>query len=352
MMLPKRSQIAMTMSLVVLLPVILLGIVGTLCFVGCAFHSGGLGGGPPFTSYSGTTILANSPNCIAYWPLKEVNDTDPAHDLVSQNHGKYIDPATVTPPNTVYPWIDYKVKNGANPDVLSAAAPGTLMQAQPTIVAGDVDLLPGDPLVPACMVVNGAYVEVPWNDKFIPKVSFTVEAWVRVDWTAADPHAWRFVLDMREQLPVTTGFAIYAKAEDNAPGMYSWAAIIGDGSSKFVFMDSAEAPVALKGSGAEADISVYLALTYNSATQTLTLFVNGVQAAQLTQVGYAPNAAQVLWIGAGSPYTARRTQPADPNVVASPLFPFVGAIQDVAIYSEALADTVIVKHFDNGSGNQ
>ena len=55
------------------------------------------------------------------------------------------------------------------------------------------------------MVVNGCYVEVPWNDKFVPKTTFTVEAWVRVDWTANDPHAWRFVLDMREYSPVTTG---------------------------------------------------------------------------------------------------------------------------------------------------
>jgi hypothetical protein len=155
---------------------------------------------------------------------------------------------------------------------------------------------------------------------------------------------------MREQTPVTTGFGIYAQADDNAPGMYRWAAIIGDGSTKFQFLDNAEAPIALKDPAAAAGTVFYLTLTYNSGSQTLTLFVNGAQAGQLSPVGYAPSVAQVLWIGAGSAYTPRRTQPADPNVLASPLFPFVGAIQDVAIYNDALAATDILRHVNNGNG--
>jgi hypothetical protein len=329
----------------------MLGIVGMLCFVGCGLDPSGTGVGTvtPFTSYTATTILPTD-TIIAYWPLKEAADTVPASELVSGSTGNYIDQNTA-PPNTVYPWPSYSVANGANPDVLSAAAPGDITLAQPGIVKGDVDLRPGDPVPPACMVVNGCYVEVPWNDKFIPKISFTVEAWVRVDWTAGDPHAWRFVLDMREQTPVTTGFALYAKADDNAPGMYRWAAILGDGSAKFVFLDSTELPITLKDPAAAAGTTFYLALTYESTSQTLTLFVNGAQLGEASSVGYAPNAAQVLWIGAGSPYVPRRTQPAGPDP-ASPLFPFVGAIQDVAIYSAALAPGDIATHFNNGSGNQ
>ena len=72
------------------------------------------------------------------------------------------------------------------------------------------------------MVVNGAYVEAPWNDKFIPQTSFTVEAWVRVDWTADDPHAFRFVVDLREISPATTGFGLCAKPVDDQPGLYQW----------------------------------------------------------------------------------------------------------------------------------
>jgi hypothetical protein len=176
-----------------------------------------------------------------------------------------------------------------------------------------------------------------------------VEAWVRVDWTADDPHAWRFVLDMREREPVTTGFALYAKADDNAPGMYRWAAIVGNGSAGFTFLDGTETSIKLKDPAAAAGTTVYVALTYESASQTLTLFVDGAQRGQATSVAYAPNAAQVLWIGAGAPYVPARTQPAGTDP-ASPLFPFVGAIQDVAIYQVALAPDDILTHFNNGNG--
>jgi hypothetical protein len=345
--------IAMSISLVVLLPVILLGIVGTLCFVGCVLHTGGLGGSPPpFTSYTGTTILANTPNCIAYWPLKEAKDTDPASELISNNTGNYIDPTTAP---MLYPWPSYSVANGSNPDVLSAAAPdmGNIALAQPGIVLGDVDPLPGDPVLPACMVVNGAYMEAPWNDKFIPKTSFTVEAWVRVDWTAGDPNAWRFVLDCRDKSPVTTGFGIYAKADDNQPGMYLWAAVLGTGKAGFTFLDNTELPITLKDPSAAAGTTFYLVLTYDSVSQALTLFANNEQIGQTTSA-YAPNTTQPMWIGAGSPYVPRRPQPAGPDPAnpdpASPLFPFVGAIQDVAIYSVVLDSTTMLTHFNNGNG--
>ena len=333
----------MSTSVIVLIPAVLLGLVGVLCFVGCGLDTRGsqVGVDTSFTAYSGTTILPN-PAIIAYWPLKEAKDTDPAAELVSGNNGKYVDPNTVEA-STIYPWPSYSIPNGAAPDVLSAAGPGDIALAQPTIVAGDVDLLQGDPVPPACMVVNGCYVEAPFNAKFIPATSFTVEAWVRPDWTAIHPSAFRFVLDMREFSPATAGFALCAKPDDSQVGLgvYQWRGIIGDGSAAFTFADSNELTVPLG--------SVqHLALTYNSVSQTLTLFVNGSQQAQVTNVAYAPNATQPLWIGAGAPYVPRRPQAA--GVAASPLFPFVGAIQDVAIYSAALDPMVILQHFNNGSG--
>jgi hypothetical protein len=347
----KAELIAMSMSLVVLLPLILLGIVGALCFVGCALDTAGIPG-TPFTSYTNT--MRGNPDCIGYWPLKEAAETMPAAELISGNTGNYIDKNTATP-NTVYPWPGYSVPNGANPDVLSAAAAGADMKgsiqfAQPTILKGDLDLLPGDPAKPACMVVNGCYVEVPWNDKFIPKASFTVEAWVRVDWTSGDPHEYRSVLDMRERTPVSTGFAIFAKADDNAPGSYRWAAALGDGTTTFVPVESSELTITLKDPAAAAGTVFYIALTYDAASQALALFVNGDLQGQ-TSSGYAPNAAQVLWIGAGTPYTPRRTQPAGTDP-ASPLFPFVGAIQDVAIYKVALPQSTLQTHFRNGNGTE
>jgi hypothetical protein len=333
----------MSTSLIILIPVMLLGVVGLLCFVGCVLPQYTLA--PPFTSYSITTILAHSPDCIAYWPLKEAKDTDPASELISKNTGNYIDPTTAP---TLYPWPAYSLPNGSGPDVLSAAAPGTIALAQPTIVVGDVDLLPGD-LVPwACMAVNGAYVEVPWNDKFIPKTSFTLEAWVRVDWTADDPQALRSVLDSREFSPATTGFGIFAQADDNQQGVYRWAAVVGNGSADFTTLASEELTITLKDPAAAAGTTFYLAVTYDASSQTLTLFVNGQQHGQVTAVAYVPNTTQPLWIGAAAPYVPRRPQP--DGAAGSPLFPFVGAIQDVAIYQAVLPTGTILTHFHNGSG--
>ena len=68
----------MSASLVVLLPVILLGLVSLLCFVGCHLPTGGLP--PAFTQYSTTTVLGN-PAIMGYWPLLEISDILPAADL-------------------------------------------------------------------------------------------------------------------------------------------------------------------------------------------------------------------------------------------------------------------------------
>jgi hypothetical protein len=347
----------MSTSLIILLPVVLLGIVGMLCFVGCILDTKGLPPSP-FDEYTNKTVLANN-NLMAFWPLSDqkVGDNEPAHaaELMSDNKGNFIDPTTAP---TLYPWPSYFVPKPPEPDAFSDLAPGTIAFAQASIVAGDV-FHPGDTFAPpACIVVNGCYVEVPWNDKFVPKGSFTVEAWVRPDWTGSDPHGWRFVLDARDLNP-DAGFALFAKADDIQPGMpgtYRWAGIVsngGTGVDGFTFIVGD--PIAL-GTAATPAKPVYLALTYDVVSQTATLFVNPAGAesgTKVTQVPYLPNTNQIrpLWIGAGAPYVPQRPQPQQPpDVPAAPLFPFVGAIQDVAIYNVALSPQDIVRHFDNGTG--
>jgi hypothetical protein len=322
-----------------------------LCFVGCGLHTHGLL--VPFTSYTNTTILANSPTCIAYWPLKEASDTVVAAEFISNNTGSYIDMNT-TP--ALYPWSPFTLQNPPGPDVQSAdAGMGSIAFAQPTIVAGDLDLRQNDPLPPACMVVNGCYVEASRNDKFIPKTSFTVEAWVRVGWDANATHAYRFVLDMRDFNPCT-GFALFAKAEDDQPGVYSWGGIIGNGGSDITGFQLvggvADPAITLSDAETPAGTTYYLAMTYDGPSQTATLFVDGEQrGSAVTSVVYVPNTTQPLWIGAGAPYVTRRPMQAA-GQPGSPLFPFVGAIQNVAIYSEALKPEDITTHFNNGSGNE
>jgi len=161
------------------------------------------------------------------------------------------------------------------------------------------------------------------------------------------------VLDARDLNPSCTGFAIIARADDNAPGIYHWMAVIGNGgmgNAGFTTATSADPPITLNdpttpGGGT----TFYLAVTFDGTNQRLTLFVNGEQSGPVvTSAVYVPNTTQPLWIGAGVPFAPRRPQAA--GVIAGPLFPFVGALQDVAIYSKALDPDVILTHFHNGSG--
>jgi hypothetical protein len=125
------------------------------------------------------------------------------------------------------------------------------------------------------------------------------------------------------------------------------AAIVGNGgaSSAGFTIVSSELTITLSSGGTPPE-PVHLAMTFNGTT--LALFVNG-QPQGSKDTTYMPNTAQPVWIGAGAPYVVRRPQP--DGVVASPLFPFVGAIQDVAIYSAELTPTDILRHFNNGDGS-
>src|SRR4051794_28418252 len=169
----------MSMSLIVLIPVILLGIVGIFCFAGCGLPVHGLGS--PFSNYTEGTVRAEK-SLMVFWPLNDMLTKDdnpaPAKEIQSNIPGSYIDLATAP---ELYPWQGTPVGNAPGPDVTSAdAGMGSIAFNQPGIVAGDA-VVPAIPTVlQPCVVVNGCYVEAPFNAKFVPTGAFTVEAWVRV----------------------------------------------------------------------------------------------------------------------------------------------------------------------------
>jgi hypothetical protein len=352
----------MSASLMILIPVILLGIVGMLCFVGCILPTEGLPN-TPFTEYSDKTVLKNLA-VMAYWPLndrlKATDNPAPALERKSNIPSSYIDMATAP---DLYPWPGFPIQNPGGPDVQSAAAPGPMSAVQDGVAFNQPGIVPGDAVVPAipsviqpCVVVDGCYVEALFDPKFVPQGSFTVEAWVRVGWSKSDPSnpndpnpdAWRFVLDMRDLDP-GRGFALFAKTEDNQPGVYRWAAMIGNGgagSAGLTILPSNDT-ITLS-SGGTPPKPVYLALTFDGAT--LTLFVDGKLQGSMPAT-YFPNTAQPVWIGAGAPFVTRRSPQLPDGTVGSPLFPFVGAIQDVAIYSAKLEPGDILQHFNNGNGS-
>src|ERR1700690_3572126 len=98
----------MSTTLFFLVPIGMLAVVWSVCFVGCVFQTGGLPG-PPYSN----TILAE-PSLIAYWPLSDLPNSQlpagapalppppqgstgvgVAQDLSGKNHnGTYINPPT------------------------------------------------------------------------------------------------------------------------------------------------------------------------------------------------------------------------------------------------------------------
>jgi hypothetical protein len=333
----------MSASLIVLIPIVLLGVVTALCFVGCVLHTYGLP--PSFTAYTSTTVLGNANN-VAFWPLNEMADTDPAHDLKGGNDGKYIDPNTA--PSGFYPWPSFSIPDPPNPDVLSAAGQGTLMFQQPGLVNGDFGQQ--GTAQQKCIMVNGAFVAVPFNAAINPATSFTLECWVQVGWSNTDPLAFRAVVDCNNQSP-GQGFSLYAAPDPDQSGNYHWQAFIGNGgagAASLTKVTSADPPIVLNNDPESGGTTFYLAVTFDAINNVLLLFVNGQEVGKTTPATYIPNASQPLWIGAGSPSVPLRPQM--PGVPAGPLFPWVGAIQDVAIYNVALDGGVFPVHFDNGNG--
>jgi hypothetical protein len=334
----------MSASLIVLVPPVLLGLVTALCFVGCVLNRYGtgdpIGPGPgpiPFTGYRKLTVLG-SDSLVAFWPLDDAANSPQAAELKSGLVGNYV---TMNTNPTQFP--DPPIPN------VSAPAAGKLAWGQAGIVPGDC--INNDPNNPSpCIQVDGGYVSVPQQEVTTLNLpSFTVEAWVRVDWKANDPAfppAFRTVIDYRTVAGGNvTGFALFATPENN------WAVEVGGGAAGGTVLTGQA--VAFDGK------PTYLAATYDGGTQTLSLFVNGLSSvAPMPGVAYMQNTTAPLFIGSGAPSFPLRPQPpAVPLDQTAPLTPFVGAIQDVAIYSTALPSTgtmdandVIFTHAQNGNG--
>jgi hypothetical protein len=316
----------MSASLFVWLPAGLLAVVSLLCFVGCTLERAGLGDGvanPPFTAYRSTTVLAH-PNVVAFWPLGAAT----AVDLKGGHNGTY---------TTAAPYPAVPPTPGGAP---SAPASGTFTLGQPGIVAGDT--VSGDPAVRnTCVSVDGGYVNVPFDPAINPAGAFTIEAWVRVEWTDADQAAYRCVMDGRAA-GVQRGFALFANPSNH------WEVWVGNGGSGAPGWTvlPADNPFVLSVDG----MTFYVVATYDGTT--LKIFVDGEQRAGGVPAAYVPNdnvsphVPGPLYIGTGAPFL-----PVGPPIPAGgPQWPFKGRIQDVAIYNAALSGEDILRHMDNGNG--
>ena len=329
----------MSTTLFFLIPIGMLAVVWSVCFVGCFLQTSGLE--PPYSN----AILAE-PSLVAYWPLSDLPNSPPpagapalppppqgstsagtAQDLSGKNHnGTYIKPPAYMPGASIPQLV-------TNP---------TLNLQQASIVPGDA-FASGSKNLPFCVDFEGGYVSIPWAANSPPLTDFTLEAWIQPKWNVT---GFNWVV-FSAHTGNGTGFAIFINTQNQ------WQLSVGNGTA--LTPVNTMVPAAVNGS------LTYVAMTFVSATQVLSLWINpGTESdsntpppptaaftTQTTYVAVDPTQPVTFFIGAGGNQDAPRTQAGGPG---APLVPFQGLIQSVALYNTALDPTDLASHFQNGTG--
>ena len=218
----------------------------------------------------------------------------------------------------------------------------TLNLHQASIVPGDA-FASGSKNLPACVDFEGGYVSIPWAANSPPLTDFTLEAWVKPRWTVTG-----FNWVVFAARTAGTGFVIFINAQNQ------WEFAIGNGTANTAV--NTMVPAAVNGS------LTYVAVTFESATQVLSLWINPDSdtsaaptpawppspATTTTYVAVDPTQAVTFFIGAGDNQNAQtpRTQAGG---AGAPLVPYQGLIQSVALYNTALEPTDLASHFEDGA---
>jgi hypothetical protein len=315
----------MSTTLFFLLPIGLLAVVWSLCFVGCVLNTHGLGEPSP---YSDTVV--DTSDLLAYWPLNDLLNpvtmagaTAKARDLSGQGR----DGAFTIPP--AYP---SGMQAMAESRVLN---PPTLARGT-SIVAGDAGSTVN--ALPASTDFEGGIVSIPWSTQSWPPLSeFTVEAWIQPKWTVVN-----FISVLFSAVTDTGGFTIFV--DDSGLCTIT----IGDGVQLTALPPST---VKLDPTFPEP---TYIAVTCKGGV--FSIWVNPQSETQMPgpnwtspQTNYvAADASQIqqAFIGAGANNQMPRTQDGG---TGAPLFPFQGLIQSVAVYQTALDSGTIQSHYTIGS---
>jgi hypothetical protein len=308
----------MSASLIMLIPLVLLGLVGVLCFVGCGFPTSGLA----HTLGPYATAINKINGLVAFWPLND------------QLIGTIVPAAADVAP---------KPANAKAFDGQYSGSSGSSFKLNQT------SIVPGDSGGGGCVSLNGinGFVNVPFAQALNPS-SFTVEAWVQPGWTQADvmnnPMVRSVVASANGQPAAGWGL--------NASVGNVWQASIAimppAAGMSFLSVQS-DQQIVLDGSTV-----YYLAMSFDATMQILTLLVGAVTNGMAGPLNTFP-----MPVPSGSMFQAEQSQQ-QPST-ATPLFigmgrpdmptanqqPFKGSIQDVAFYNTALVD--VTGHFNLGN---
>ena len=341
----------MSTTLLFLLPVGILTIVWSLCFVGCGYPSF------EFSKPYSNGVLADA-NLVAYWPLNDAPGSAPpppfpapplnstsvgtAADLSGKGHpGSYLIPPNYAPMSTIS-------------DIAKPAPGSGLVLLQPSIVPGDISKAGGadidQNLNPASVDFEGGYVSIPWPPNSPRFTDFTVEAWIFPKWTVGG-----FTWVLFAAQTASRGFAVYINTDNE------WEFTVGNGTTLVPVKTGV--PAMLTGSVPDGP-GMYVAVTYSSTSNELSLWINPQTASDVSNppppmatwtnpdknfVYAAIDTTQpaTFFIGAGAPQLPPRTANGDAN--GAPLAPFQGWIQSVALYDKALSADDLNTHFENGT---
>jgi hypothetical protein len=288
---------------VLLTPLLVLPIFLLFRFVGCDALFG-LTHVDPVYSYEDTVKAEQS--LVAYWRLGDQN-TPQAKDEKGSHPGLYGQPPA----------------SAAHSN--SQGSSGEALQGQAGLYGADTSV-----------DFEGGYVVVPFSPD-LNTPSFTIEALVFPGaWEDGFDHA--VVVSAEIEGTAQRGFAVFGKW-DPAEQKSFWTAAMGTGT---IFIELRGPEVKMPAT------KTYVALTHDAGSGTTTLYVatgDSWDAVTPTMVsGYTQIQSNNLYIGADSNAVPAQPLPPPPPQAAPPVdVPFIGRIQEVALYNAALNEATLAK---------
>ena len=308
-----------------LTPVVVLAVLWLFRFAGCSFNPGVAV--PTFGVPYPDEVASDNP--VGYWRLNETSGNIAKNEVAGSPDAHYGQAANPLPEDT---------------QIHSPAANPIMLQL------GQPPLLASDP-VATSIRVQGAFVRLDPDARFNPP-QFTLEALVLPDWDLTALGKYYCVMESSSHdpaLPNTEkkfGYALYAGPDDpndpNSP--YHWQLWAGDGNSFVRFTEKPYNDPANPGPVPLA-MPTYLAASFDGTQAFLFMYVqdrdiNYVKY-ELNPVAYQPATGVELFIGVTD--SRRSLFPPFPGP-GHVIYPLIGRLEEIAIYSSALDEMRIGSH--------
>jgi hypothetical protein len=271
-----------------------------------------------------------SDNPAGYWRLNETTGDIANNEITGSldgNYGQAANPLSEGDPNHRSP----------------AANPIILQLGQPSLLASDA--------VATSIKVQGAFVFVQPSGPLNPP-EFTLEALVLPEWNLGVLGKYYCVMESSSRIPgqpdspKIRGYALYAGPDDpnNPNSPYHWQLWVGDGNG---FVRLTEKPYNEPANPGPVVLAVptYLAVTFTPSEALLYMYVkdrnfNHIEY-ELNPAAYQAAVDVELFVGVTDNFRPLFPPFPGPSTV---MYPFVGRIQEVAIYAAALEQNRIGSH--------